>query len=78
MTDQELHQIIAAGLDCAHLEVSGDGRHWTAVIVSPAFEGLRAIARHQKVYAALGQRMATNEVHALSMRTLTPAEWASA
>ena len=78
MTDQELHQIIAAGLDCAHLEVSGDGRHWTAVMVSPAFEGLRAIARHQKVYAALGQRMATNEVHALSMRTLTPAEWASA
>ncbi|MDA8533708.1 BolA/IbaG family iron-sulfur metabolism protein [Burkholderiaceae bacterium] len=78
MTDQELHQIIAAGLDCAHLEVSGDGRHWTAVIVSPAFEGLRAIARHQKVYAALGQRMATDEVHALSMRTLTPAEWASA
>ena len=52
MTDQELHQIIAAGLDCSHLEVSGDGRHWTAVIVSPAFEGLRAIARHQKVYAA--------------------------
>ncbi|MCH9847665.1 MAG: BolA family transcriptional regulator, partial [Betaproteobacteria bacterium] len=52
--------------------------HWTAVIVSPAFEGLRAIARHQKVYAALGQRMATDEVHALSMRTLTPAEWASA
>ena len=78
MTDQELHQIIAAGLDCAHLEVSGDGRHWTAVIVSPAFEGRRAIARHQKVYAALGQRMATDEVHALSMRTLTPAEWASA
>lgn len=78
MTDQELHEIIAAGLDCSHLEVSGDGRHWTAVIVSPAFEGLRAIARHQKVYAALGQRMATDEVHALSMRTLTPAEWASA
>ena len=78
MTDQELHQIIAAGLGCSHLEVSGDGRHWTAVIVSPAFEGLRAIARHQKVYAALGQRMATDEVHALSMRTLTPAEWASA
>ena len=74
----ELHQIIAAGLDCSHLEVSGDGHHWTAVIVSPAFEGLRAIARHQKVYAALGQRMATDEVHALSMRTLTPAEWASA
>jgi len=37
---------------------------------------LRPIARHQKVYAALGQRMATDEVHALSMKTWTPGEWA--
>ena len=37
MTDQELHQIIAAGLDCSHLEVSGDGRHWTAVICVARF-----------------------------------------
>ena len=72
MTDQELHQIIAAGLSCEHLDVTGDGRHWSAVIVSSEFEGLRPIARHQKVYAALGQRMATDEVHALSMKTWTP------
>ena len=76
MTDQELHQIIAAGLSCEHLDVTGDGRHWSAVIVSSEFEGLRPIARHQKVYAALGQRMATDEVHALSMKTWTPGEWA--
>ncbi len=77
MTDQELHQIIADSLPCTHLEVSGDGRHWQAIIVSEAFEGLRPIARHQKVYAALGKRMETDEVHALSMKTLTPTEWAS-
>ena len=77
MTAQELQALIAAGLDCQHLEVSGDGRHWQAVIVSPAFEGLRLIQRHQKVYATLGQRMHTDEVHALSMKTLTPAEWAA-
>ena len=76
MTDQELHQIIAAGLSCEHLDVTGDGRHWSAVIVSSEFEGLRPIARHQKGYAALGQRMATDEVHALSMKTWTPGEWA--
>ena len=76
MTAQELQALIAAGLDCQHLEVSGDGRHWQAVIVSPAFEGLRLIQRHQRVYATLGQRMQTDEVHALSMKTLTPAEWA--
>ena len=43
MTAQQLHQIIAAGLTCDHLEVDGDGRHWSAVIVSPAFDGKRLI-----------------------------------
>lgn len=77
MTAQELQALIAAGLPCEHLDVSGDGRHWQAVIVSSAFEGLRLIQRHQKVYATLGQRMHTDEVHALSMKTLTPAEWST-
>jgi len=76
MTAQELQQIIAAGMRCDHLEVEGDGRHWQALVVSPEFEGLRAIRRHQRVYATLGSRMHTDEVHALSMKTYTPAEWA--
>ena len=76
MTAEELQAIISAGLRCEHIELSGDGRHWSAVIVSPAFEGKRPIQRHQAVYATLGQRMHTDEVHALSMKTLTPAEWA--
>ena len=66
---------IAQGLECEHLTVSGDGQPFEAVIVASAFEGLRAIQRHQKVYAVLGDRMRA-EIHALSMKTLTPAEWA--
>ncbi|MEN9843198.1 MAG: hypothetical protein RLZZ612_1027 [Pseudomonadota bacterium] len=77
MTAEELQSIIAAGLPCTHLEVGGDGRHWSAVVVSPEFEGKRLIARHQRVYATLGQRIKTDEVHALSMKTYTPAEWAA-
>jgi acid stress-induced BolA-like protein IbaG/YrbA len=76
MTADELKHIIQQGLACEHLELTGDGRHWYATIVSLAFEGKRLIARHQQVYAALGQRIQTDEVHALSMKTLTPAEWA--
>ena len=67
-------QWIAAGLECSHLQVEGDGRHFQAVIVSTQFEGLRSLKRHQRVYAALGEHM-RETVHALSMRTLTPAEW---
>ncbi len=77
MTREELHSIIAAGLACDHLELSGDGRHWYATIVSPAFAGKRLIERHQQVYATLGRRLQTDEVHALSMKTYTPAEWAT-
>ena len=77
MTREELHSIIAAGLACNHLELSGDGRHWYAIIVSPAFAGKRLIQRHQQVYATLSGRLQTDEVHALSMKTYTPAEWAA-
>ncbi|MEY3145724.1 MAG: hypothetical protein RL342_1395 [Pseudomonadota bacterium] len=77
MTADQLKTLIAAGLRCEHLELEGDGRHWYATIVSPEFEGQRPIHRHQKVYATLGAKMHTDEVHALSMKTLTPAEWAA-
>jgi len=77
MTAAELQNIISAGLACEHIQVNGDGRHWEALIVSPEFEGKRLIQRHQRVYATLGARMHTDEVHALSMKTFTPAEWAA-
>jgi acid stress-induced BolA-like protein IbaG/YrbA len=73
-TPQAIRQYIASGLECSHLEVEGDGQHFTAIIVSSRFEGLRLIQRHQLVYGALGERMRA-EIHALSMKTLTPSEW---
>ena len=77
MTADELKSIIAAGLSCEHIALEGDGRHWYATIVSAEFEGKRPIARHQRVYKTLGEKMHTDEVHALSMKTFTPAEWAA-
>ncbi|MCX7218982.1 BolA family protein [Undibacterium sp.] len=74
-TPEQIKTYIAAGLECTHLEVEGDGQHFSAVIVSPAFVGKRLIQRHQIVYAALGDRM-REEIHALSMKTLTPEEFA--
>ena len=73
-TPQQVQDFIAAGLACEHVEVEGDGRHFFATIVSAAFEGLPRVRRHQRVYAALGDRM-REQIHALSMKTLTPAEW---
>jgi acid stress-induced BolA-like protein IbaG/YrbA len=76
VTPEDIQGYIAQGLACNHLEVQGDGHHFEAVIVCAAFEGKRLIARHQMVYAALGDRMKA-EIHALSMKTLTPSEWAA-
>ncbi|HMN79884.1 MAG TPA: BolA/IbaG family iron-sulfur metabolism protein [Burkholderiaceae bacterium] len=76
LTSDTLRGYIAAGLPCDHLEVHGDdGTHFEAIVVSRAFEGKRLIQRHQLVYAALGERMRA-EIHALSMKTLTPEEFA--
>lgn len=73
-TPEQIETYIRDGLPCEHVKVEGDGQHFYATIVSARFEGKRPIARHQLVYAALGDRM-REEIHALSMKTLTPAEW---
>jgi acid stress-induced BolA-like protein IbaG/YrbA len=66
---------IQENLSCEHVEVLGDGHHFEAVIVSPAFRGKSRVQQHQLVYAALGSRMQA-EIHALSMKTFTPEDWA--
>ena len=76
-TPDDLQRFIAQGLVCEHVAVEGDGRHFFATIVSTAFDGMGRIARHQRVYQALGDRM-RSEIHALSMKTFTPVEWACA
>jgi len=77
MNAEQIKALIASNLPCTHLVLEGDGRHWYATSVSAEFEGKRAIARHQRVYTALGGKVDSGEVHALSMKTFTPAEWAA-
>jgi len=74
VTPESIHASLEAGLPCEHIEVRGDGHHFEAVIVSAAFAGLSRVKQHQLVYAALGDRM-REEIHALSMITLTPEQW---
>ncbi len=74
---KSIEEAIRGAIDCSHVDVRGDdGVHFEALIVSPAFQGLARVRRHQLVYAALGERM-REEIHALSMQTLSPEEWAA-
>ena len=74
VTPEAIETYIREKLACDHLAIEGDGAHFQAVIVSAAFEGKSRVQRHQIVYTALGDRM-REEIHALSMQTLTPDEW---
>jgi len=76
VTPESVQHGIEAGLACEHVEVVGDGQHFQALVVSAEFVGRSRVQRHQLVYAALGERM-REEIHALSMQTLTPDEWKS-
>ena len=76
VTPESVKSGIAGGLACEHLEVIGDGQHFQALVVARAFAGKSRVQRHQLVYRALGERM-REEIHALSMQTLTPEEFAS-
>jgi acid stress-induced BolA-like protein IbaG/YrbA len=76
MHPDSIKQMIEAGLETREVIVRGDdGAHFEALVVSPAFDGKRTLQRHQLVYATLGERMG-REIHALSLKTLTPAEFA--
>ncbi|MBC7782046.1 MAG: BolA family transcriptional regulator [Proteobacteria bacterium] len=74
VSPEQVKQYIEQGMECAHVDVSGDGAHFEAVIVSALFEGKNKVQQHQVVYKALGERM-REEIHALSMQTYTPAAW---
>lgn len=74
VTPESIQANIAQGMVTQHLTVVGDGQHFEALIVSDAFAGKSRVQRHQLVYQTLGDRMRA-EIHALSMKTLTPQEW---
>jgi len=77
MTADEVQQKIEAALPGATVRVrSGDNVHFEALVIAPQFEGLRTLKRHQLVYASIGEAVG-GEVHALSLETPTPQEWAA-
>jgi acid stress-induced BolA-like protein IbaG/YrbA len=77
METEKLAQLIQAGLPGAEVQVSGDGSHFDAIVVSEAFEGLSAIKKQRLVMDTVREHIASGELHALSIKTMTPAESAA-
>ena len=78
MTPEEVQEMIAAGLPDCEVKVSGDGSHFEAVVIGDVFDGLSLVKKQQKVYATLGDKITSGEVHALTIKTFTADEYAKA
>jgi len=72
-TPDELRARIEAGIPGARAEVTGDGRHFNAVVAAPAFRGLSRIAQHRLVYDVFGNDVGSS-IHALSIQTMPSEE----
>jgi acid stress-induced BolA-like protein IbaG/YrbA len=74
MDSETIKTLIERGLPGARADVHGaDGVHFEAIVIAAAFAGKPPLARHRMVYATLGERLG-GEIHALSLKTLTPEE----
>lgn len=75
MENEAVKQLLEQRIETEAVEVEGDGRHFNVLVVSKAFEGLSPVKKQQLVYAALNEEIASGAIHAVNMKTLTPAEW---
>ncbi|WP_019505394.1 BolA family protein [Pleurocapsa sp. PCC 7319] len=75
ISPEQVQTMIRERLSNAEVKVVGDGQHFEAIIVSPEFTGKTRVKQHQMVYAALQAEMASETIHALSLKTYTPETW---
>ena len=78
MTTNEIKALIAAGIESAEVQVSGEGGMFDATVISDKFAGLTPVKKQQMVYATVNSQIASGDIHALSIKAYTPKEWATA
>lgn len=78
MDEKVVQQKIAAGIPGATVKVTGDGSHFDALVIAADFEGLSPVARQKRVYATVADDITSGALHALSIKTYTPAQWEKA
>ncbi|MDH5544079.1 MAG: BolA/IbaG family iron-sulfur metabolism protein [Gammaproteobacteria bacterium] len=75
MEVSDIKRLIENGIPEADVEVAGEGCNARVRVVSPAFEGKNKLAQQRMVYACLGEKIASGEIHALSIKSFTPEQW---
>ena len=75
MNPEDVQKMIQAGLPDCEVKVEGDGSHFDAIVIGKVFDGLSLVKKQQTVYATLGDKITSGELHALTIKTFTPEEW---
>ena len=77
MSEEEIQQLLQSHIPGCDTEVDIDGSHVSVMVISDQFEGLNTLKKQQLVYGALNAAIADGRIHAVHMKTYTPAEWSS-
>jgi len=78
MNPEEIESVLKQALaECSVnvQDLTGGGDHFQVLVISSDFEGKSLVEQHQLVYAALKEHMGSERIHALALKTLTPAQW---
>ena len=76
MEPDQIKSIIEQGMNTELVQVTGEGGKYEALVVSPEFEGLSMLNQHKKVYALVNDHIQSGAIHALTIKSWTPAQWA--
>ena len=78
MEPAEIKALLEANLTLDQLQVEGDGSHYSVIAVGAVFEELSRVKRQQAISKLLAEKVSDGSIHALSIKTYTPAEWEKA
>jgi acid stress-induced BolA-like protein IbaG/YrbA len=78
MQPEAIKTLIEEGLSGVEAQVTGDGSHFEAIVIGDIFDGMSPLNKQRTVYGTLGDRITSGEIHALSIKAYTPAEWEKA
>ncbi|WP_394211670.1 BolA family iron metabolism protein IbaG [Enterovibrio calviensis] len=76
MEPTEIKATLEGALSLDELHVKGDGSHFEVIAVGDIFDGMSRVKKQQTIYGPLMEHIRTNAIHALSIKALTPTEWA--
>ena len=78
MQPEVIKTLIEEGLTGVEAQVTGDGSHFEAIVIGEIFDGMSPLNKQRTVYGTLGDRITSGEIHALSIKAYTPADWEKA